>query len=659
MKLSTASKILAVVLGSAVAVALVVTAVAATPASAAGYLFTRDLTVGSTGTDVMNLQLVLNASPATQVATFGAGSPGMESSYFGALTKAALARFQAAHGVTPASGFFGPITRAFVNSLGTVSTNLPAGCTSATGYSSTTGMPCAGANLPAGCTSTAGYSPVSGVPCNGGSSSNSGALTGGAGDATITETSTDVETTANEGETTKVHGFKVEADGSDIAVTSVKVSFLANGASSSSYRLSHYADTVSIWEGSTKVGSANVDDFQKDGNTYSKTIALSNAVVREGLSNKQTFYVTIDAADNIDSSDFAATWTLTVSNIRFNDATGAIITDGYSETSTFGLTSLALSGDVKVIVSKDSSSPVTQNVTVSDTSSTKNVPLLAFKIRATGSDASFDTLTATSSFTAVSSSVRSDVISELQLKRGSTVLATVDGADLDVLSNIVFDLDDTYTVDADSTDTFTITATVNDSDNFDSGDAFGVSFLSFSPEDSNGDVIVDTGSASGSVQTFVVDVPVVAKVGTPALVLNTHTDGTTSGLEDTYTATIPFTVTAPDNSPVYVPKDTFAYGTAGTNGVVYSVSNSATTTSAVVTYIGSDDLNSITEDNSIRVDAGTTQAFLLTVNLKGNDTTGKVSMTGIWYELSDTAPNGTPAISGLTTLYTPVVNMAK
>src|SRR6185295_8156072 len=116
-------------------------------------------------------------------------------------------------------------------------------------------------------------------------------LQGGAGDAIVTQTSTDVETEAVEGDNNvKINGFKVEADGSDIQVKSIKVTFQNQDGGSSS-RLDHYVDTVTVWEGSTKVGSADVSDFSKDGTEYSKGITLNNAIVRDRNSNKQTFYV--------------------------------------------------------------------------------------------------------------------------------------------------------------------------------------------------------------------------------------------------------------------------------------------------------------------------------------------------------------------------------
>lgn len=87
---------------------LFIAAPVATPSTST---YTRDLEIGMSGEDVRMLQKFLNANGAI-IASTGAGSPGNESNYFGALTRAALARYQVAHAITPAAGYFGPRTRA-------------------------------------------------------------------------------------------------------------------------------------------------------------------------------------------------------------------------------------------------------------------------------------------------------------------------------------------------------------------------------------------------------------------------------------------------------------------------------------------------------------------------------------------------------------------
>src|SRR3989344_557077 len=108
---------------------------------------TRDLQLGSSGEDVKALQMFLNSSATTQVASAGAGSPGNESTYFGGLTKAAAMKFQAANNVSPIAGYVGRITRAAIAAVccGVVVTPPP-GTTlppaTGTGLSvSTTGQP--------------------------------------------------------------------------------------------------------------------------------------------------------------------------------------------------------------------------------------------------------------------------------------------------------------------------------------------------------------------------------------------------------------------------------------------------------------------------------------------------------------------------------------
>lgn len=77
----------------------------------------RDLKLGMQGDDVRSLQQFLNANGHVLAKT-GVGSPGNESTIFGLLTKRALLAYQKAHGITPASGYFGPLTRASMKSVG-------------------------------------------------------------------------------------------------------------------------------------------------------------------------------------------------------------------------------------------------------------------------------------------------------------------------------------------------------------------------------------------------------------------------------------------------------------------------------------------------------------------------------------------------------------
>lgn len=75
--------------------------------------FTKSLKQGMTDPEVKLLQQYLNSKGFT-IAPTGPGSKGMETSFFGPATKAAVIKFQLANNITPAVGFFGPVTRGSV-----------------------------------------------------------------------------------------------------------------------------------------------------------------------------------------------------------------------------------------------------------------------------------------------------------------------------------------------------------------------------------------------------------------------------------------------------------------------------------------------------------------------------------------------------------------
>ncbi len=87
--------------------------------------FTRNLGVGSSGADVLGLQRFLNRYPDTRLGVSGAGSPGLETQYYGPVTAAAVSKFQVKYraeiltpsGLVNPTGYFGPASRAKANAL--------------------------------------------------------------------------------------------------------------------------------------------------------------------------------------------------------------------------------------------------------------------------------------------------------------------------------------------------------------------------------------------------------------------------------------------------------------------------------------------------------------------------------------------------------------
>lgn len=85
----------------------------ASPARAVRHAYGRNLRFGEFDDEVLELQRFLNANGYI-IIIFGPGSKGKETKYFGQATKKALMKYQKDHNL-PATGFFGPLTRALFN----------------------------------------------------------------------------------------------------------------------------------------------------------------------------------------------------------------------------------------------------------------------------------------------------------------------------------------------------------------------------------------------------------------------------------------------------------------------------------------------------------------------------------------------------------------
>ncbi len=73
------------------------------------YIFNHDLTIGSIGADVVALQKYLVAKG------FMVMPANVAYGYFGTVTQTGVSKYQIKYGIKPSAGYFGPITRAYLN----------------------------------------------------------------------------------------------------------------------------------------------------------------------------------------------------------------------------------------------------------------------------------------------------------------------------------------------------------------------------------------------------------------------------------------------------------------------------------------------------------------------------------------------------------------
>lgn len=336
------------------------------------FTFTRSLSQGSTGADVMNLQKFLNMSADTRVAASGAGSLGMETSFFGPATAAAVSKFQTKYsadilvpsGLTSPTGYFGPASMAKANAL----------CKGGTTGGGTTG----------------------------------GALKGGAGsiDEAQFMGSLNNEEVGEGEEDVEIAGWEIVPENSDIEITAVDLNF-DKGASGNA-NFDKYAEEVSVWLDGEEVARVDADEFDRD-NSYSRTLSLKKgAIIRDGETGD--LVVAVSAQSTIDSDDLDnGTWGVGLESVRFLDAQGAYITDNSTDdissvndnTSvdgserSFSFESFSSAADMEFKVrSGDSSINTARTIEVSSTTKTSDIEVLSFTVEVEGnSDMNLDALT--------------------------------------------------------------------------------------------------------------------------------------------------------------------------------------------------------------------------------------------------------------------------
>ena len=430
--------------------------------------FTRSLTIGTKGADVICLQ---NYLTGTGHFNYSGGSTG----YFGSITRAAVAAWQAANGVAPAVGYFGPISQARYTVIASSAPGTPS-------------APC-----PAGYTCTPTGSGVITTP-------------GVEGTVTVTLNPSPASgTKLYEGESMKaVLGIKLEAKTSDIRIERVKID-LDNVTSGNSdnevYR--KIASKIYVLDGSTVLGSMDLNSSTvvQDGSDYFVTIAGLNFVVLKDETKVLT--IALDAHSTWDSAYDGDSWSLgvPVDGIRGIDGAG-INQYGPSTAFTRNFTSSAdILDSASLAVSLASNTPETQQVICESGTSNDEcdgLEVARFNFKAEDDDV----LVTDFVLDLVRGGATVATATTAYLYDGSTLVgsATVAGTSVTAMTATFSDID--WTVPSDTTRTLSIKLDIDDAalaaDTFvastDAGDT--------TAENSVGDTVTATGSADGKTITI-------------------------------------------------------------------------------------------------------------------------------------------------------------
>lgn len=579
------------------------------------FTFTRDLAVGATGQDVMALQQFLNSVPGVQVAATGVGSAGMETSYFGTLTAQAVSAFQVKYsseilaplGLTSGTGYWGQSSRAKAVQL------------------------CAAAPSPSGeiCGDDVDNDGDGFVDegCDGDDDddADSGDLEGGEGDITDLET---ISSFNNEevaqGQTETVYGFSFEADGADISVRRVDVTFDAqtDGGGSDSAEPWDFIEEITLYHDGDEVASMDADSSSDWSETtddvYRVRFSGISEIVREDEASEWTVEVTARAV--LDSGDLPQTYEVDVdaNGLRAVDAAGINI---YND-ATFGVVDMTFStvtaGDLDLTTSTDFDDDVVAHVTDTDGSETENVVLGMFELDAENQDITVQDLGV--DVVLVAGADVDQLVNTLKLYVGDELIQSENVSSSAASTTVTFD-DIDYVIEEDDTVEFTVKADLNDL-NATANDAEGevvyvaVFGANIDAEDAEGDTVTVTqdwnASASYTVSVYST-LPVLSLTSISESLGSEDSSGDVT--DGTYT--FKFEVEA-IGGDIYVPDSALGTTTSGGEGtsndaleVLITGGTASTSANSISTSITSsaDDVG-----DTFQVEEGATETFTVVVN---------------------------------------------
>jgi peptidoglycan hydrolase-like protein with peptidoglycan-binding domain len=567
--------------------------------------WSRSLGQGSTGTDVLRLQQFLNRSADTRVAVSGAGSVGMETSFYGPATAAAVSKFQvkyrgevlAPNGLLNPTGFFGPSSITKANAL---------------------------------CVSTPTQPTTPTTPTTPDSGGDEGVTLQGEGTLEVLEIDdaekTDIEEAAGDA---IIAELTLEAKDGDIEINRLDLSLVADSDATEKDPWDTF-ENISLWVNDEKISEVRIDNRNDFLNRNLGTVRFSNLDLVLEEDEEITVSIAVSVRNNIKGAGTNASWNVSAQRLRYFDADGAA-----SDESSFGDLGEAVAFDIVVRGDGEElkfalgpNNPDDRNLIVDESRRTNNQTILQYTIEAIDNDIELDTLYVN---VETGTAIFSDVVSDIRLVIGNKSFrkeAIVSTGDYTANSvRVAFDIDGDIEIDEDDKETIRVVVDLKPQSNYANGETIRARVTAAERDLTEAEGADDIKEFSG---TVVGDEYRLISEGIVTSPDNVSFGFTTQGRDDTTGIfTIEFEVTAVEGD-FYINNAATTTSATTSGGVRFSLDTTSGTPTSISAILDSsaDERN----DGVFIVREGETETFTLQVTVDASAAgQHRVSLEAIHY----------------------------
>lgn len=591
-------------------------------ASTAACTFTRPLTIGSQGEDVKCLQ---DAMTPTYFNHAG-GSTG----YFGAVTQAAVAKWQAANGVTPAVGYFGPISQAKFASM-----------------------------APTTPTGDDDDDDTTATDDDDDDSTDDGELTGEASlDTFEVSDGEDADDVEEGSEDVKVGEFQVEFVDGDARITRLDLALAVDAGNNGDDDAFDVFQDVSLWVDGEEVGriDASDEDEYLDEDNGSLRFASLDIVAREDEEVTIEVAVTVnDSVDGVTTGD-DEDWNIAAGSLRYVDADDVTTTESatgdqqamdgsYAGTlAEFSIDEAGAGDDLDLETSSED--PDAKTIALDEDNNVEE-DIFAFELSAEDSDGDVDlneVIVSVQTLLSGGDVTTDDLVNDFRLEIDGESFSAESYSGTGTTTEITFDIDGDFTIKADEVATAVLFA---DFENMDTTALEGATIqatttASFIDAEGVEDITVDGSAVSGethSLRTEGLDVTYASDDTTKTFTADE------SGEKDKVKYEVTFKVMAVGDA-MYLDRtvtrdDTTAGGSAGDGFMWATTTDSTTGTTTVSAVVSAEDTDSDDTATKFYIAEGEEREFTIAVTLEsGTDGVAAVKLTAINWTTDST--DGTP-----------------